>query len=174
MAVPFRTAVHGEVLGTGVEFVIRAFVGLSGFGALQSVHDSRAHLGGKERVFAVSFLAASPPWVAEDVDVGRPEGKPFVLPATVVTSGLVVFGAGFIAYGVEDLVEQLCVERRRHAHGDGEHGGHAVACDTVEGFAPPVELRDAEPFYGRRRVLHQAGFFFERETAEQIVGPLVE
>ena len=170
MTVPLRAAMHGEVLGAGEELfvagvsrvfwvfrVIRVFGFfrvIRGFRtgkplaairhALQPPHHGEAHPGCQVGVFAVGLLSASPAWVAEDVDVGCPEGEALVALDVAGAFGLTGLYAGLVADGSEDAVEKGIVKRSRHAHCDGEYGGEAVAADPVESLVPPLELGNAQ------------------------------
>ena len=96
VAVGLGAAVHGEVLGGGIELAVDRVV------ALQPAHEGDAHARGQVRVLAVGFLAAAPARVAEDVDVRRPEGQALVAAALALRRELVVLGARFVADGAGD------------------------------------------------------------------------
>ena len=69
VAVLFRPGMDGIMLGAGMR--------LEHFGvrvALQAPDDGRTQYAGQVRVLAISLHAAAPAGIAEDVDVGRPEG----------------------------------------------------------------------------------------------------
>ena len=104
MAVPLRTAMHGEVLGTGQQLAI-----LGVLGPLQAAYDGRAHATGQEGVLAVGLLSASPPRVAEDVDIGCPERQAGILLQGAVAAGQRVLGARLVADSGEDLLDELVV-----------------------------------------------------------------
>jgi len=67
MAAGFRPAVHGEVLWRGDHR------GMQGIAALKATDESTGERGSEGGVLAVGFLPAAPAWVAEDIDIGRPE-----------------------------------------------------------------------------------------------------
>ena len=102
----FRSAVHGKVLGTGVE--LHVFMPRR---TLQAFHhclaQARVHVG----VFAVSLLSASPARVAEDVDVGRPERKTLVFAHRAGLALRRVLGSRLVAYRRIDALEQHIIER---------------------------------------------------------------
>ena len=92
--------VYGEVLagGHGAEVIqVRA---------LHAADEGAAHAAGQERILAVGLLAAAPAWVAEDVDVRRPEGQPEEDAVIAFALRLVVFRAGFLADGVTHRVDR--------------------------------------------------------------------
>src|SRR6185437_16761152 len=108
-------------------------------GALQAGDERDAETRGEERVFAISLLAASPAWVAKDIDVRGPNGEaaiPVCRAIGVHRGG--VFRAKFRADGVGDVVHERFVERGSHADGLRKHGGEAGAGDAVKTFIPPV------------------------------------
>ena len=79
MAIPFRAAVYGEVLGASQEFFVTVNYPLSTIcHALQTTHHCQTHLCCKIGVFAVCLLSASPARVTEDIDVRCPERKTLV------------------------------------------------------------------------------------------------
>src|SRR5580698_10025651 len=81
-------AVDGVVLGRGDGFEVLRIIALDAF------DESYAHARGEEGIFAVGLLAAAPARIAEDVDVGRPDGEAVVAVVIVVADGVVIFGAG--------------------------------------------------------------------------------
>ena len=173
VAVPLRTAVYGEVLGAGEELAVGCTQRLAIIGvALQAANDGQAHLRRQVGVFAVGLLTAPPAGITEDVDVRRPEGKTLIALDVARAFRLLGLDAGLVADGRKHPVEQGIVPRGGHRHRDGEDGRVAVAPDTVQGLAPPVEYGYAQSRDGRRRVHHQAHLLFERQSAQQIVGPL--
>ena len=84
------------------------------------VTNAIAHAAGEERIFAVSFLAAAPARVAEDVDVGRPEVEALEDVAMAGADGLHVMDAAFGADGDGHLVDRGGVEGGGEADGLGE------------------------------------------------------
>ena len=93
VAIVLRAAVHGEVLGRGVDLAVLRIV------TLHRLHERDTHSRGEERIFAVGFLAAAPAGVAENVDVGRPEGEALVALALPAAGELLMLGAAFVADG---------------------------------------------------------------------------
>ena len=73
MAIPFGPAMHGKMLGAGVQFVI-----VCSCIALQTENDSYTHTSGEVRVFSVGLLTASPAGIAKNIDVGRPKCKTLI------------------------------------------------------------------------------------------------
>ncbi len=130
------SAVDGEVLGRGDDTEILRVV------ALESGDEGNAHVRSEERIFAVGFLAASPAWVAEDVDVGRPEGKAFEDVAATRTDGLVVLGAGFGADHSGHVMEQRSIPGCAERDGLWEHSSDTRPGDAVKGLAPIVIRRN--------------------------------
>ena len=87
----FGAAVHGQVLEAGGGRECVAGSPKLGVPMLQPVDACQAHRGGKEGVLAVGLHAASPAWVAEDVDVGREEGKARIVAIVAGVLRLAVF-----------------------------------------------------------------------------------
>src|SRR4051812_13686571 len=90
MAREFGSAMYGIMLGRGDRLEVLGVV------ALKSGHEGKAETRGEIRIFAVSFLAASPARIAEDIDVGRPDGKSAIpVGGAVGMDALDVLGAKF-------------------------------------------------------------------------------
>ena len=168
VAVGLRSAVHGEVLGGGVQLAIFGVI------ALQAGDEGHAHALGEVRVLAVGFLAAAPAWVAEDVDVGRPVGEALVAAVAVLALELVVLGARLVADGGGHFMHQRHVEGGRQADRLREHGGLAGAGHTVQALVPPVVRSHAQARDGRRGVLHLRGLFLQRHVRDEVGGTIVE
>jgi hypothetical protein len=90
--------VDGVVLGRrdGAEVV--------GIVALDAFHKRDAKPAGEERILSVSLLATSPPWIAKDIDVGRPDGKSVKSIVIAVQNRVVEFGPGFCRHDSPDLL----------------------------------------------------------------------
>ncbi len=168
MPVVLGAAVDGEVLGRGDQLQVARVV------ALQALDERDAHAGGQVWVFAVGFLAATPARVAEDVDVGRPEGEPLVDAALALAQGLVVLGARFVGDRRGDLRHEIEVPGGRQADGLREDGGDARAADAVQALVPPVVLGHAEPLDGRRRVHHLRDLLGQRHARDEVVHALCD
>ncbi len=167
VAAPFGARVHGVVLGAGQEFSV--------FGVgrpLQAANHGHPHPGHQVRILAVGFLSPAPARVAEDVDIGGPDGQPekaAVLPAAAPV--LVVFGADLVRSGAEHPEDHRVVERRGHRDGLGEHRDAVIVGQAVQGLAPPVELSDPEPRNSLRLVAHQQGLLLQGQAGDQVLGP---
>ena len=153
---------HRKMLGGGDDFQVMRIV------ALHALDESHCHAGGKERVLAVSLLAAAPARIAKDVDVGRPEGEAAVALMILVAESLVVLGARFGGNSIGDAVHQGGVPGGGQADGLREYGGLSGARHAVEGFIPPAVGRDAEARDGGRLVLHLQDFLLERHAGDQV------
>ena len=111
MAIAFGAAVDGEVFwgGDGAE--------VFGVSALETADELVAEGCGEGGIFAVGFLAASPAWVAEDINIRRPDGEPEVDGVEVIAEGLVIFCAGLGGDDGADLVEEGRIPGGGHADG---------------------------------------------------------
>ena len=139
VAVLLRAAVDREVLGGGARAVVARVV------ALQALHEGHSQPPRQVRVLAVGLLPPPPARVAEDVDVGRPEGEPLVASALALARELVVLGTALVADHDRHLVDERRVERGRDADRLREDGGDARARDAVKGLVPPFVGRHTEP-----------------------------
>ena len=163
VALALRPAVDGIVLGARRTLEIARVI------ALQAAHEGRAHRAGEEGILAPRFLAAAPARVAEDIDIGRPEGEPLVVARLAIAAQRgVILGAPLVADGGGDLLDQRRIPRGGHADGLREDGGAAVAGNAVQRLAPPVVGRDPQPRDGRCVEDKLAEFLFERHAADEI------
>ena len=165
--VPFRTGVHGKVLGTGVRFE-----DFCGRGPLQAADHGHAQGAGQVRVFPVGLHAAAPARVPENVDVGRPEGDALVPAHPAALQRLAILDAGLVTDGGKHLIHKGFVKRSRHGNGHGKHGGFSVAGHAVQGLVPPVVGGNAQRFHGLGIVHHQGGFFLDGKLGNQFLGAL--
>src|SRR5215813_7012548 len=81
-----RAAVNGVVLWRGDYLKVTRVI------ALQSLHKRHSQARGKVRIFAISFLAASPARVAKDIDVRTPECKTLIARMVVVADEFMMLG----------------------------------------------------------------------------------
>ena len=144
MPVPFRTAMYGVMLGTGMGFII-----FSGTVALQAFYHGQSHERGQIRVFPVCFHTASPSRVTVDIDVRSPESQSFVTTPLAFTLEVMAFGTGFIGYNVEGFINSLIVEGGGKTYGLRKDGGLSGTCHSVQCFIPPVIRRYSEAFDSR-------------------------
>ena len=160
MARIFGSAVHGIVLGTCPKFAV-----FRRLRALQSPHHLRSHDRGKIGILAIRLLSPSPSWVAEDIDIGSPdrEAVEFLI-LSPIEHTMIVLGTKFGACSIEDLVEQIGIERRSHGDGFGEHSDIPHVGSPVERLTPPEKLLDAHSRNGRALVEHELGFFFQSQS----------
>ena len=157
---PLRAGMHGKVLGAGGS--------LHGVPvALQAPDVGLAQLRSEEGILAVGLVAAAPAGIAEDVDVGRPEGQALVDVPVAVAGGGVVLGAALGGGHVAQLLHQRGVEGGSHADGLGPHGSGARPGHPVERLVPPVVRGHAQPVNGRRVVAQLAGSLLHRHLADQ-------
>src|SRR6202012_3525283 len=111
VAFGLRAAVDREVFAGGDRF------GVLGVIALHAGDEGYAHAAGEVRVFAVGLLAAAPAWVAEDIDIRRPEGEAVEDTVVAFLLGVIVLGAGFGGDDVAHRVQHLRVPGGGHADG---------------------------------------------------------
>src|SRR5271154_4432044 len=81
-------AVDGVVLRCGNSAEVGRVI------ALEAFDEGDTETGGEEGVLAVGLLASAPAWIAEDVDVRRPDGEAVVDGVDVVADGFVIFRSG--------------------------------------------------------------------------------
>ena len=155
--------VHGKVLGAGSGLDILAV-------ALHAFDKAHAQAGGQVGILAIGFMAAAPAGIAEDVDVGAPQGQALV-DVPVALGGLaVVLGAGFGGNNLRHLAVEILVKNGRHTDGLGEHRGRAGTGHAVERFVPPVVGRHAQAGNGRRVETELRGLFFQGHLRDKGLG----
>ncbi len=163
MAFGLGAAVNGKVLGRGDGAEPLRIV------ALEAADEGDAEAAGEVGILAVGFLAPPPAGVTEDVDIGRPEVEAGVNAVQTRAEGLGVLGPRFDADGGGDVMVEIRVPGSGEGDGLGEDGGHAVACDAVEGFVPPVVGGDAEAFDGGGVLLQLLGLLGEGHACDEII-----
>ena len=163
VAESFGAGVDGVVFGRGDGLEIARVI------SLESSDESSAETAGEERVFAVSFLAASPARIAKDVDVGGPEGEAEVARGVVVELRVVIFGAGLGGNDVGDAMEEAGVPGGGETDGLRKNGGDTGASDAMESFIPPVVSGYLQARDGGGDVLQLGDFFFEGKAGNEVV-----
>lgn len=138
VAVAFGARVYGEMLGAGGGLRVIGII------ALHTLNKADAEAARQERILAVKFRGHGPSEIAEDVDVGGPDGQTLENVAVAVGAAHIVLAASLNADGVADLLPSCPRRGGGHADGLGEDGGSARAADTVDALAPPVVSRDAQ------------------------------
>ena len=162
MAVALGAGVNGEVLGAGGGLQVIGVI------ALHTLDEADAETACQERVLAVSFVAASPAGIAEDVDVGSPDGQALEDVAVAVGAAHIIFAAGLNADGVADLLHHVLVKGGGHADRLGEHGSGACAAYAVDALAPPVVSRDAQTLDGGGPAQHLADLLVQGHLRDKV------
>ncbi len=167
MARGFGSAVHREMLRGGDHLVVLRIV------SLQPFDESHGQPPGERRIFAVGFLAASPPGIAKNVDVGRPEGEAVVLRVVILAERLVILRARFGRDRVGDSKHQIGVPRGCQADRLRKHRGLPRPRHPVQRLVPPVVGGHAKLWNRRRVVLHLPDLLIQRHPVHQIGRPHV-
>ena len=161
---PFRSTMDSIMLGTGIELAV-----LGVRRTLETLHHLHTHAGSKIRIFAIGLLSASPAWITEDVHVRCPHRQAMETGVLVtVLQPLVVGGTTLVAHLVEDGIYHLVVERGSHANRFWINSHVAHVGNAMKGFAPPVELLDAQAGNGIRHVEHQGGLLLNGQAAKKV------
>src|SRR5262245_5627829 len=164
----FWSTVHCIVLGRGDDFEVTGVV------SLQSFHKRYAHARGQIGIFAIGFLAASPPWIAKDIDVGTPKGETFVSAALALADKFVVLGACFRGDNISDLEHQIGIPGSRETNGLRKDSGITGSCDSVQCFVPPLVLRNTQALNRSRAIHHLRDLFLEGHARDEIVNSLFD
>ena len=168
MTVGLGPAMHGKVLGGGIQLAVDRVV------PLQTAHEGDAHAAGKVGVFAVSLLATPPARVAEDVDVGRPVGQSLIAGMRAFAQKLMMFGTRFVTDGARNLLHQRDIKGGRQADGLREDSGLPCPCNAVQAFVPPIIGRYSQALDRGCGVLHLRSLFLQRHPRHQRGGPALE
>ena len=82
-------------------------------GTLQAADKCRSYLAGKEGIFSVGLLSATPSWITIDIDIGRPERQAVVDGVIVFALRLVILGSRFRGDRVGNPLNEFRVPRGR-------------------------------------------------------------
>src|SRR5260370_40952753 len=126
------------------------------------------------RIFPQCLLAASPSWIAEDVDVWGPECQAIVAAGVSFTLCLVVTCAPLYPDGLSFSMKQLRIPRCGHTNGLRKHGCFSASRHAVQCFAPVLVSRNPKPRDRGRIVLHLPTLLVERHPAHQIGNPIFD
>ena len=174
----------GEVLlvaapfGPGMDgIVLRGRDGLVVFGivALQPLDEGDPGLAREVRVLAIGLLPAAPARIAEDVDVGGPDGETLVEAAAAV--GLERVEILRAELGGDDrrrVLHAVGIPHGRHADRLREHGGDAGAGDAVQPLVPPIVGGHAEAGDRGGGMAGLPGLLLQRHRRDQRLGSSVE
>src|SRR6185437_513260 len=122
---------------------------------LQTLYHRYSHAGGQVRVFSVSFLSAPPTWVSENIYVWRPHRKTKKTPVLLAfLHGFIILRSYLIRYGIKYHVHQAIIERSCHTYWLRKNSYISIISKTVQRFAPPIEIFDAEARNCGRLVEH--------------------
>ena len=141
--------------------------------ALKSEYGSLAHYGCEERIFAIGLLASSPTRVSEDVYVRCPEGQSIVLLVQSFPDCLIVFCTSLIGNHGECPQVLFRIEGCRHTDGLRKYGCYTGTRNSVQGFVPPVVVRNAETFDSCGTVHHHSYLLFKSQAVQQVFYPLI-
>src|SRR5947209_17588333 len=99
---------HGVVFWCGDRLEVLGIV------SLQTANERDAEPASQVGIFAVGFLTSSPPRIAKDVDVWRPEGQTEVPRVVAVGYRVVVLGARFgrndVAHAMHEIFIPSCAQ----------------------------------------------------------------
>ncbi len=129
-------------------------------------------MAGEKRVLAVSLLTAAPARIAEDVDVGRPEGEPIKDAVIALALGLVIFCARFSGDDVAHGMDHAGIPGCSHADGLRKDRGVAARAQRRAGLRSMSDSREPEAGNGDGLVFKLVGFLVEGHAADQIVRAL--
>ena len=110
--------------------------------SLQALYKRDTQCARQIRVFSVGFLPASPSGIAENIDIGRPEGQSFVNVPIAKRAVSVVLRAPFCRDHISDPAHQRLVKSRSHADRLREARCRTRSGYAMQAFIPPVVSRD--------------------------------
>src|SRR5207249_7964439 len=142
--------------------------------ALEPADERHGQPPGEVGVFAVGLLAASPARVAEQVDVGRPDGEALIALVLAPAHVVLMFRTKLVGDDGGHAEYEARVPRRGEADGLRKHGGEPRARDAVEPLVPHVVLGDPQTLVRRRAVHHLGDFLLEGYAPDQVRGAALE
>jgi len=157
------SAVDREMLGA------RERLGVMRIAALEAGDEGDGQTAGEKRILAIGLLTAAPARIAEQIDVGRPEGQPEVAGGGAAANRVVVLRPSLGGNGVGGLVEHAGIPHRRQSDRLGKRGGQPRAGDTVQALVPIIIGRNLEAGNGCGGVDHLPQLLAERQAPDQIV-----
>ena len=152
--------VDRQMLGTGSGLHDFAF-------ALEATDIGLAQPCGQVRIFAIGFMAATPAGIAENIDIGRPEGQALINVTVFFLCKGIVLCAAFRCGYITQPLQQHIVEHSSHADGLGEAGCRTGTGNTMQRLIPPVVGGDAQTGNGRGIIAQLADFFFNGHLRNQ-------
>ncbi len=134
---------------------------------LQSLDKVDSEAAGKERIFAIRLLTATPARVTEDIDVGRPDIKSEINTMDALAQCFTIFRASLRADRRRHITHQRHVPHCCEANRLWEHRRIAGARNAVQSLAPPIVRRHSQSRDRRGMILHLRYLFLQRHLAHQ-------
>ena len=141
---------------------------------MQPADELHGEAAREERILAVGLLAAAPPRVAEQIDVGGPKGQTLIPLMAAGANVLVVLGTGLVGDDGRHPEHEAVVPGGGQADRLGKARREAGARDPVQRFVPPVVLGDAQPLDRGGHILHLRDLLLERHAADEVADPHLE
>jgi hypothetical protein len=110
-------------------------------------------MAGQVRILAIGLLSPAPARIAEDIDIGGPDGQALIAAVILVGADTVELGARLGRDRIADTVEQIGIPGRSQTDGLRENGRLTDPRDAVQALIPPVLAGNAVARNGMRRVL---------------------
>ena len=120
--------------------------------SLQALDESNTQSGSQIRILSIGLMSPSPSGIPENIDIRRPERKPFIDIPVIVGRILIVFRPALSGHTFPNLACQLFVKCRRDTDRLWKHCRRPCSGHTVQALSPPVIGRNAKPLYGRRLI----------------------
>ena len=178
--VPFVDLCIEEVtFGLGTAMDSKVFHRRDGFEivwvvALQAFDEPDGEPAGQPGIFTVGLLSPAPAGIAEDIDIGRPEGQSFVDQPFTFAGEIMVFGPGFVRDGRGHAKLHIFIPCGAQPDGLGENRCQSGSGYAMQAFVPPVVFGDTQAGNGRSGIHHLPDLFFQCHAADEVVYALVD
>ena len=103
----------------------------------------------KIRIFPISFMASTPSWITENIDIRRPERQSLINISVTVYGICIIPCSALCCHDTGHLCHTFPVKSCRHS--DRLWKNRCLPCsgNTVKSLIPPVIRRNSQSFYCR-------------------------
>ena len=103
----------------------------------------------KIRIFPISFMASTPSWITENIDIRRPERQSLINISVTVYGICIILCSALYCHDTGHLCHAFPVKSCRHS--DRLWKNRCLPCsgNTVKSLIPPVIRRNSQSFYCR-------------------------
>ena len=110
----------------------------------------------QHRILPVGLMSPSPARIAEDIDIGSPEGQSLINIMIFMLLRLLILGATLHCDRLTDLLQQLRIKGCSQTDRLWKHGRPAGSCHSMQRLIPPIIRRNSQS-RDRRSIISQLG-----------------